>query len=514
MDTSDYGRIPPHMMAALRAWVASGDVEPGDFLRAVLSNDLCRAVEKADSQNMEMAVPGAALSRAPKYHRLGWDAVGLPAEPVFTLSNSERKTAACALRWWFDYAEGLKGAKAPPLRYGTAWHSVIEDVHRWWMAHDALYPVDGAIRCVWCNALGSCLVCGGGGLGPALRARVQFFAEQTEPGEAETMYETLIRAAQGWLFWYGNAPYQDWRVVGVEVVLARPIVDPVSSQPFRPRMFVTQLADGKVRHAKTGEAVGAVELPAGARVREVRWPWYALGVLDAVLQHRRTGRLLACELKSSGQPAAFCDGLSIDPQTTGYAWLLRWAAGLGHYGQHDGRAPDVQGYQYDVASSHMQRDPEVLKSGELSRAKGNTPSWRYTAALMAHGLPAAPYMDHVTKLTRDVDPKLYLREHGSVGDEAVLRYGAEIWGVAHRHADLRRATATAHHDADIAQRFPRTDVCRSSGGSCPFRGPCLSDGADVRRGYTTRDDAKYELTAREISVRPGNPSEATVEDPW
>ena len=43
--------IPDYMMGGLRRWIELG-IEPGDFLHAVLTNDLRRAVERADSANM------------------------------------------------------------------------------------------------------------------------------------------------------------------------------------------------------------------------------------------------------------------------------------------------------------------------------------------------------------------------------------------------------------------------------------------------------------------------------
>ncbi len=48
----DYSRIPKHMRGALEAYVQRGQ-PPGDFLRAVLCNDLVGAVERADGINME-----------------------------------------------------------------------------------------------------------------------------------------------------------------------------------------------------------------------------------------------------------------------------------------------------------------------------------------------------------------------------------------------------------------------------------------------------------------------------
>ena len=43
--------IQEHMMAAIRRYIDHG-IPPGDFLRAVLINDLAEAVGRADDENM------------------------------------------------------------------------------------------------------------------------------------------------------------------------------------------------------------------------------------------------------------------------------------------------------------------------------------------------------------------------------------------------------------------------------------------------------------------------------
>lgn len=47
---SQYDAIPPHMMAAMKHYVATGQVS-SDFLIAVIENDLKRAVQHADDHN-------------------------------------------------------------------------------------------------------------------------------------------------------------------------------------------------------------------------------------------------------------------------------------------------------------------------------------------------------------------------------------------------------------------------------------------------------------------------------
>jgi hypothetical protein len=47
---SQYDAIPPHMMAAMKHYVATGQVS-SDFLISVIENDLKKAVQHADDRN-------------------------------------------------------------------------------------------------------------------------------------------------------------------------------------------------------------------------------------------------------------------------------------------------------------------------------------------------------------------------------------------------------------------------------------------------------------------------------
>ena len=51
--TGDYGNIPPHMQAAIKRYVIDR-LRPGNFLSAVISNDLRGAVDHADSDNLPL----------------------------------------------------------------------------------------------------------------------------------------------------------------------------------------------------------------------------------------------------------------------------------------------------------------------------------------------------------------------------------------------------------------------------------------------------------------------------
>ena len=64
----EYENIPPHIMEALERYKNS-HLNAGSFLRAVISNDLVSAVQKADSESLK-SLPQIAI----------WAYTELPAE--------------------------------------------------------------------------------------------------------------------------------------------------------------------------------------------------------------------------------------------------------------------------------------------------------------------------------------------------------------------------------------------------------------------------------------------------
>lgn len=452
--------------------------------------------------------------RVPRYED---GVVGLPTR-AFVLSNSERGVAWCPRRWWLQYVERLHSEPSLPLRFGRAWHNQLEDVYRWWMEHDTAYPGDGIV-CVWCNGSG-CARCDDTGLGPVERYRAVIEGAITDDGYPLVAQEDidrdvtrLARVLSGWLHVHGAAPPDNYRVVGVEVAIARCILNPRTGHPYTPETYVVRLADRSLRLAGTGEASGEVPLPPGAELLVKTWPWYQVARLDTVLQHRRTGKLLVGEFKSARDPRGKIDSLSNDTQTPGYAWVLAGCASELWLGD----AP-VAGFVYDVASSAYQQDPALLKptkvktlddagepirkgrsyvyelddAGEpvlrspgLSRDTRKTiPTWRYEAAIGRHGFDRADYADVLLELeTRDA--KLYIREQGAVSPESQTRYAQEVYADAVRFAAWRRDAARATKNADLHVAFPRQPVCTAAGLGCSFRGPCAQDGPDARSSFTT-----------------------------
>ncbi len=303
---------------------------------------------------------------------------GLPARAMI-FSNSERMELGCDRRWFHRYAEHLRPAEeARALSYGTEWARVMEDVHRWWMVTDARYPLEQVIgkgpdssdphgSCPWCSgekmigrysgSAGSlrCDECDGSGLSVLFRARLEWLSgasEGEEAAEAQAEVETLFRALRGWCEMYGANPPVEYRVVAVELDVLAPVVDPATGKPFRPRLPLVEVEDG-------WRIAGPGETP-------TTWgsfPWFQVGKLDVVLQHRVTGALWIEDAKSSRDPWGYLRNVTVDPQTTGYLWMLREsiAAGLTSF------RGEVVGVQWDVTSSSLQQFPRRLVDKPVSK---------------------------------------------------------------------------------------------------------------------------------------------------
>lgn len=453
---------------------------------------------------------------------------GLPARAV-TVSNSERTKFVCLRRGWFAYIERLKSGNTRPRSFGNAWHSCVEDVHRYWMIHDSAYEGDG-LECVWCGPDG-CTECEGSELGPVAKYRAELLAASLGDSALYTTDEVdgeiarLSCALDGYLRTYGREPYKSYKVIGVEVPLCRMITNPRSGRPYAPEMYYVR--EGRIlRLAATGEVSGETPLPDGATTEVHRWPWYQVAKLDCIIQHRTTGVIYVDEWKSSASPKTLIEGLNVDPQTDGYVWVLEDAIERGLFGLVRG---EVRGYLYDVTSSTPHRSPALLapkpvkrlhpETGEpwkvkgkwqylldddgakiertpgLSKATNKTiPSWRYEAAIAEHGFDPAEYREVVAHYRATVNPKLYQREFGSCGPEPRARYAEEIYASARQLADLYRKAARARDMVDVNVAFPRVPVCRLPGGACSYRGPCMADGEEARNNYEKAETQVWEYT--------------------
>jgi hypothetical protein len=500
-----------------------------------------------------MQTPPAAergVSSIPRYGS-NRTVIGLPARAV-VITNSERGDAACDLRWYYGQGLGLGSVrKSTPLSFGSAAHLAMEDVWGWWARTDADYDAGWLETCVWCALQvgptpgvardpvypgAPCHACNGTTLGPVPRAIAQWEADrdlqaaafgapdEDEDEDLPRRAERLRRVLTGYLRVNGTRPPGDLRVISVETTIARPILGP-TGKPYAPEVPLFRDDDGGYRFARPGDDP--------TRVKMEKLPWYFLGTVDALLASRNTGMLFVGEHKFSKQPETFLHGLTNDPQTAAYCWTLdavkddldlppEIVAAIAA----NGGKRKVGGYLYMVNASSFQYDPEPLKAGGLSQAKNRTvPSWRYEAALAVAqaGTPGNPklasadYADHIADLKVRIDPRLYRRESGSVGPIERARFGVEVYGIATRHAKMRREVWLADGSKSrVLTSFPRTPVCRQAGGFCSFRGPCASatfDPAEIvgSGAYVVSDGQRWfpdgSLPLPSAMVRPSLPAD-------
>lgn len=480
---------------------------------------------------------------------------GLP-ERALTL-GADRTGSACTRRWWFARAEGLRPkTEGRALGYGTAWHDAMDDVHRWWkVTGGEPYPHARDERnlglvCVWCGGEG-CERCHKTGQGPIGRATTNWFGTDRGPDAV-----TLMRALRGWFEVYGETPSPGWSVLDVETPLAMPVPSPGSraGETYAPELCWAVAPDGRARLARTGEgrddATRSGILPAGWRAEWMRTPVWISVRIDALWITESRG-IYVQEHKSSGDPRRFASMLAYDPQVTIYELALEYALRHGHVRVpavpspeggllvSHAKAATIAGWLYDVASSHHQRDPKVLKSGLLSAAKsslGSVPTWRLRDVLAAHRVPltdpvAAPKKgkprqaagpDEVDESDArtwgdvligqgDVDAKLYIREFGLSGPDERRRALLETYASAKRVAALHRAAAlTAPGSKDLDVAFPRVPICRGPGAFCPYRGPCLADGPHAREAFTVRDFTPLPAEVDEVEADDPKPEGS----PW
>jgi hypothetical protein len=414
----------------------------------------------------------------PRYDR----PFGLPDRAI-TFSNSERKSLSCPRQWYLRHVEHLDGGGAGrAMKWGTAWHTVQEDIHIHWRDTDDPYEIPRLHR----------------ENGPLRKIRSEWLAQAAESEFAQTYLQEanedlvrLTRAAEGYLVRFGGGPLAQLKVVDVEVQLAAPVPVPKTRRPYRPASLLLRCGD-RLELAGTS----ALGLHSPEDLQWVRWPYYQVGTLDVIYEHRRSGDLYVGELKTSGSPQQYIDWLTVDPQVSGYGWLLKHALANGWKGLGDRK---VEGYFYEVANSKKQNDPDLLKSGKLSKSRARKPpSWRYAAAILAHGLDPNEYREHLEYLRDTVDPKIYLREWGSLSDETFTRYETEIYAIAQRIAQGRRDAVRAKFQEDLDVAFPRFQRCQSLGAFCDMKAPCVQDGEIVRKNYILGEGLQWRIEQEEL----------------
>lgn len=426
------------------------------------------------------------------------DILGLPAHGRYVVvTNSELSRLPCPRRFWFGEIEHLKSKATHKMDLGTAWDHLIECVWRYVRRHDRPYPLD--IPCPDCTGR-TCQACKGHG--SPLDAVTQMFDPETQ----EEARDQLARAFEGWILTHNGGFFRDYEVVGSQLALARPILDPRTGQPMTREIYLEEHHD-RLYPAWSG---AILRNPFTAD-----WPVYYLGRLDLLIRHRVTRVGWVVDSKYSGQPDSYERKMLYDPQLPGYGWLVDAhleALGLTR----------IAGYMYDVTSSAYHYDPKVLtwKPPTIASMKAQckelgipttglvtsddyqrvlqivpahpgfsqaqnqtTPSWRYKRAVLDAGLNLEDYAEHIEYLTNKVDPGLYKRPRMSLSPEVLMRFGREVYARADLVMSLRQQAAQAITPLDIDLAFPRVPICQSPGGYCPFSQPCVQDSQDARATF-------------------------------
>lgn len=435
--------------------------------------------------------------------------IGLPASgEVVAISNSEIGKIACERRYWYSGIEHYRSPSTRKMDLGTAWDAIIEDIFLYFASYDRAYPDSGLDQCAFCLNDGmECPYCDSTGRPALYRAMAPFWQayekQEIEREECERVEEQLRRAAVGWLRRYHRGPFDNYQVVGTQIPLARPILDPRIRQPFRPVTYLEEREDGVLIPATTAA------IQRGRHVKAVQWPYYYVGILDCLLRDRKSGSALVLDVKYTGDQKSYERKMGYDPQLPGYCWLVE-----GHMKSLEVRS--VFGFMYDCTSSVYHQDPHRLQwkaptmeemrvlaekrgiptkgirktvdmmaamgispgHGRLSKAQNVTvPSWIYEAAIESARLDRAEYADHINWLIDNVDPGLYSRPFSSYSDEQGRRFEAELFAKARKLAQLRATAATLPYQdgirrIDLDIEFPRDPICQQPGGSCPFAGIC------------------------------------------
>ena len=423
----------------------------------------------------------AAKTVAPRYDG---DVIGLP-DSAMIFTNSERKSAWCQRRWYYSQGIGIGSSGSLAMYFGTWVHRAMEAAFTYYMHIDKPLPEDWESVCPLCDGTTMfedklCPSCDGTGSG-VVQIAVHLMREALDdPMEWQEQEDRLHDVITGYFINYGKMPFENYKVVGVELQVAFPVLSPKTGSVYRSETYVVPTEDGW-RIARASDGVDDCKL--------VSLPWYQCAKMDGVLQNRKTGGLWVHEFKTSQNPVTFGKDLALDTQIAGYMRALNYVISLGYYDKNLA----VEGYFWDVLGSRKHTKPKILKSGKVSMSKTQRiASWHWQEMIdnidSVDDAELLEMEDFGVSLAERVDPNLYHREFGSYTVEGDNRYAVELFADAKRFSKMRRDVVRVNIDeeVEIAEAFPRTPVCRISGHGCAYTGPCMNTDMLIEASFEKR----------------------------
>lgn len=404
---------------------------------------------------------GRLLADVPRYPDL--ESVGR----AIVITNSERSAAACPLRHWYRYSLGLSqpDRTVTAASFGTGFHDVMETI--WKQVRDrqqageqdaAPSTDDYTMACYrvvhgWKDLIG------------------HDYSTEDWKGDAARL-RSIVTAwdhGQDWARWL-----DEFEVEAVEQAFQTPIVNPTTGTPLRASMRIVEDADDDgpfLRLARPGDKDW----------RRVQWPWVFAGRVDLVLRSRYSGALWLLDHKTTSQPTALASGLTVDPQSASYAWLVGQALG-----------ERVAGFMWNIVDSKAPASVRILKSGKMSTASNQrVPSWEVRRYLLDEGLPITDALsEFIDNQAAIVDGRWSMLEQVGMAPQDVALAGVEIHADAVRLARMYR-DGLIDDRVRLASTHPRVPVCKAAGAFCSYKGPCAADGEIARSQFQIRDARRW-----------------------
>tara|TARA_Y100000593_G_scaffold95131_1_gene200471 strand:- start:5170 stop:6498 length:1329 start_codon:yes stop_codon:yes gene_type:complete len=416
----------------------------------------------------------------------------LPKECI-PISNSEIREAWCKRRWLLSYGALLnkKLLISSPMNFGIVFHSVMEEVHIYWMKTDG-EPYN--LKLLSENISKQIL---------SVASEYPNALEQ----ELNDLIERVYEASSAYLFKLGMKPPEGYRVVAVEEELCFPFVDEQKNN-----ILVKACLEEKTSYVSRGDdpfcqvTEWNYAFPfekSGQNVIDVVLPLYHVGIMDFVLQNKETGKLVIGEMKTSASPDKYGYMFHIDPQISAYHYMLLFAVNngwLNHKGITGVPVDDpIEGYMLELIYSKKTREPKLLKSGALSKAKNERVcSWKYLSKIKENNLPMEKYEDHILYLKENVDDRFYIRKFNKLSEESLSVFFYHQLSSALKFKNmienLTYCWESENQYSHIEKNFERTPFCRSSYG-CKFYDICHkklpSDISLDLMGFTKREYTKW-----------------------